>query len=89
MKWIGCPRGANEEEREEKKEEREVMSFEEVFNSFGLKKTDNEVEEENDESGANTRARLGKEDGDEEKNASDNIYTREEFFFDGVTEKER
>lgn len=65
------------------------MSFEEVFNSFRLEKTDNEVKEENDESSANTRTRLGKEDGDEKKKTDDGVETGGEFFFTSVTKKER
>lgn len=86
---IRGPRSANEEKREEKKEEREEVSSEEVFDSFGLKKTDNEVEEENDESSANTGARLGKEDGDEEEDAGGGVEMGREFFFCSVTKKER
>ncbi len=65
------------------------MSFEEVFNSFRLKKTDNEVEEEDDESSGNTGTRFGKEDGDEEDNTGGSVEMGREFFFGGVIKKER
>lgn len=67
---IGCPGGTNDEKRGKKKEERREMELEEFFDSFGLEKTDDEVEKEDDESGADTGTGFGKEDGDEEEKGS-------------------
>ena len=85
---VGGPRGADKEKSEEKKEESSQVSFEEFFNSFGLKKTGNEVEEENDESSANTRTGLGKENGDNKKKTNGGVETGREFFFTSVIKKE-
>ncbi len=84
---IRTPRSADEEESEEKEEKGSEMSFEEVFNSFRLKKTDNEVKEENDKSSANTRTGLGKENGDDKEKTGGGVKTGEKFFFSGVTKK--
>lgn len=65
------------------------MDFEEVFNSFGLKKTDNEVKEENDESSANTGTGFGKENSDEKKKTDGDVETRRELVLSGLTKKKR
>lgn len=91
MRRVGGPGSADGEggKEEKKKEERDGVGFEEVFNSFRLEKTDDEVKEEDDESSADTGLGLGKENGDEEKKTGDGVEMGEVFFFGGVTEKKR
>ena len=91
MRRVGSPGCADDESREkdEEKEEGDGVGFEEVFNSFRLEKTDDEVEEDDDESSADTGLGLGKEDGDEEKKSGDGVYVRKVFFSGGVAKKER
>lgn len=85
---IRCPGGADEEKREKKKEQRREVEGEEFFNSFGLKKTDDEVKEEDDESGTDTGTGLGEKNGDEEKKSSSQVKAGKRFFLSSMLEEE-